>query len=351
MKFLEFVLYITMMLTFQQEGYTEIELNELDTLRKRIAKELATTDGSIDDINGKSFILDNLCGMINTEGVCYFNAVIQSLFSSRSFLTFYIMNDFTDKQPLSNIMQTMAYKMLSQKNLDPIPFINKLSTHSRLLNHCTIDGGNPHILLEELLVGLHLEIESQNDLCYMEGAPQNFFYGEKYTTKCINCKKTSTDVIRSPTINIPFSNTIEESIKFYNNIKNTENKNKYYGCGSCETFNPIIADEMIYETILPQNLILVFERVKIKNNFIYCIFQEINLNKNVKINGCEYTLYAAICSHLLKKGYHANAIVNRDGRWIIFNDNQLEIYPLNYEDRSILNNYAWILFYRKVNCK
>lgn len=349
MIFFQFIISFQNVLTLILENPTIPENIKLDILRKRIKEEISTLNEYTDEITGKSLILDNWCGMVNTDGVCYFNSVIQSLFSSRNFLLFYLMNDFTKEKLLSLLIQEMAYAMLMQKKIDPVPYINKFSHHPRLANHCSIDGGNPKVLLEELLIGLYEEIANTEYLKYLEGSPKNFFYVEKFFTKCKKCKKYSTDTINSPSLNVPFSNSIEESVKFYYNIKNVENMNRYYKCEFCDNFTSVFEDDFLYEAVPPRNLIIVFERVKIKNNFIYCIFQETNLNKNIEIDGCKYTLYAAICSHLLSKGYHANAIVKRDGRWIIFNDNQLEIYPYNYEDKNILNNYAWILFYRKLN--
>lgn len=323
--------------------------SKLENVRKRLKQEISVLDSEIDMVTKDPLLLDNLCGMINTEGVCYFNSVIQSLFSSRKFLLFYLMNDFDNDQFLSKLIQLMALEMVTNKNIDPVPFLNKLSTHSRLINHCSVDGGNPNILLDELLIGLHIELEGKTNLLYSEGAPRNFFFAERFITMCKICNEYTLDVINSPTISFPFSNSIDESVDFYNNIKEIENKNKYYKCVPCNSFNPIVPEELEYTAIYPRNLIIVLERVKIKNNNIFCIFQEINLNRNILIDGNEYTLYAAICSHLLKSGYHANAIVKRNGRWIVFNDNQLEAFPLNYEDRGILNNYGWILFYRNVN--
>lgn len=310
--------------------------------------ELSNYKKDTNILNPKGLIIENRCGLINTEGVCYFNAVIQSLFCNKNFVLFYIMNDFREQQMLSKIIQNLAYRMITQRVVDPVPFIIDLHDHPRLINNCTVNGGNPLVLVEELLIGLFSEIVDEENLKFTEGSPENFFLKETHSTTCDKCKNTNEETIHDVSMKIPFSNTIEESLKFYKNIKLTEVKNRYYKCKTCKMFTPVVRQSMKSKLEYPENLMVVFERVSVKNNVIYSIFQEIDFNKQMSIGGKKYEAYAAICSYMLSKGYHANAIAYKNGRWILFNDSQLEVFPPDYFDDEIFNNYAWIIFYRKI---
>ncbi|KAM0676387.1 hypothetical protein GVAV_000352 [Gurleya vavrai] len=136
--------------SLNRKNYPKTSLSQL---RDKILKEYGPLDNENDDIE-KSKILGHRCGMINTEGICYFNAVIQSLFANKKLLLFYIMNDFSELQVLSKIIQKLAYQMLISNRIDPVPFLEAFSKHPRLVNHCTVNGGNPLVLVEELLRGL-----------------------------------------------------------------------------------------------------------------------------------------------------------------------------------------------------
>ncbi|EJW05161.1 hypothetical protein EDEG_00742 [Edhazardia aedis USNM 41457] len=346
MRHLLRVVFFILLSTISCLQLASTHVYELKKMRNEIASELAQFDDKVDQLKGKQLLIDNKCGMINTEGICYFNAVIQSLFANRNFVLFYIMNDFKPTQELSLNTQILAMKMLKARNVNPIPFLETYSEHQRLLNHCTLHGGNPLVLLEELLIGLYSEIEDDENLNFMEGAPQNYFVTERYSTTCKKCRRRTVDEISNVTMNIPFSNTLEESLSFYNNVKEVSNVNKYYKCSKCNVFNPIIPDDIKVDIIYPNHLIIVFERVQIKNNVIYSIFQEIEMNETITIDGKKYELYSAVCSYMLKRGYHANAIVKKNGSWVLFNDNQLEIFSQDNDNKTVFNNYAWILFFK-----
>lgn len=322
--------------------------SKLNNLRDKVISELSYNNYASTRVAKESKILSHKCGMINKDGICYFNAVIQFLLANENMILFYLMNDFEQKQILSITLQCLVYKMLTEKKVDPIPYILIFSKHPRLQNFCTLNGGNPHILLEEMLKGLYMETELNKQMYYYELGPISYFLTEKVQTMCRRCKYKTLIEISNVLVNIPFSNTIEESIKFYKNITKTLLENKYYRCNNCSIFNPIIAKEIKYDVDIPDNFIIVFERVQIKNNVIYSIFQEIELNKTIKIEGQEYVLYSAICSYMFKNGYHANSIVYKDGKWTLFNDDQLETFPNDYTNNKIFNNYAWILYYKKI---
>ncbi|KAM0685288.1 hypothetical protein COBT_003503 [Conglomerata obtusa] len=317
-------------------------------LRDAIIKDLEKKN--INEDLQKSFsILEKNCGLINNDGICYFNSVIQALFANGRLLIFLIMNDFKPYQPLCTTLQHLALRMLTAPNYNALRFIERLSKHPRLVNYCTVNGGNPLILLEELLKGMQTEIEDTQKLYFREDGPDSYFGMEVFNTKCLNCQDYTLYKVSNVSISVPFSNTIEESIQFYFKNLKTISENKYYKCKKCVKFNPIEPSEIKHEFILPTNLIIVFERVRIKNNVIYSILQEIELNKNIIVNDIEYVLYSAICSYTYKKGYHANAIAFKNGKWTLFNDEQLETFSTETKNKKIFNNYAWILFFKKVN--
>ena len=106
----------------------------------------------------------------------------------------------------------------------------------------------------------------------------------------------------------------------------------------------------MYFINVPEHLVIVLKRFtndgrKNTTNIEYPINLDLNkyilgYNKNAK-----YNLYGIVCHMGSINGGHYIAIAkNNSNQWKIYNDNNIT----NCNDNNIINNKAYILFYKKI---
>lgn len=318
-------------------------VNDSINMNKKIIKEKNNL------INFNNNYLLHPFGLCNNNIICYFNSLLQALFSCSS-INEYLLNNET-KFNNNNFMKLYIHiiKKYITKNSNDIETLNMtlFNEFLCLLKKKNIQFGYDQEDSGELLV-LLLDIINDNYI-------YNLFYHKYqcllYCKKCKNRKNIKND------ISIQFELDINAINNKYIKFKLDEkfaNINKYIRnnysilddlqCTECNTYNIIKINQL---SLIPTIVVIILNKYEIKINYNFPLeLYFINSNQNIKYN---YKLVSNIQhSGTCNFGHYISKSIRK------VNDNlDLDIFKLNdsyYELSNFKpNNDSYILFYHYID--
>lgn len=316
--------------------YNYFQNISIDQLREKINAEMQNTHIN----SGRPLIIDNVCGLENKTGTCYFNSSLQALFANRQFTLFIIMSKFNTNQVVSVIMQKIAHKLLTNREvslLDEIDLLTKVPSLSHAVKRV---GGDVSYCIPKLLQAIDEE-------CFgvkTPGSPQNFYIHEKVSFRCDKCIIQTVQVDKYPIYDVDFGSSFSHCFTFSLNIKRFTSKNKMYKCNKCKKFNK--QENAKIEFVMPENFIVSNGRSMLNHNKYEFIYGEIENQEHVMIDKWLFELYSMVCLYKPAEGLHVKTIAKKGKDWYLMDDNIIK--KIKLEDNKDVKENAWIYFYRRI---
>lgn len=327
--FFIFLIYYTLQSVIYPNPHINLSLN---TLRAKIKEEFK--------YNIKPLLIDNVCGIENKTGTCYFNSTIQSFFSDRYIVLFFIMNNFDKTQYLSLTLQNIIYKMLTNTKVNLITELNSLIVDSVLKNYFRVTGGgDPSYCIDRLIEQLDKELGSIN----IKGAPNNFFINKNMKFTC-SCNKENNIKNRFTILEIDFGNDFIKCLQNYIKKNFEEFKYKMLRCTFCKKYDTqkISVTYQFGDYLIIENGRVIHENKKFVNHEgAMDIYEIIQLDKH------KYMLTAIICSYGSFDRFHVNVVVLKGDKWYQINDSKIE--EIDFYKKKCVRNNSWIYLYKKIN--
>ncbi|KAM0678113.1 hypothetical protein BDAP_001372 [Binucleata daphniae] len=298
-----------------------------------VDKELSTYN--INDDNN-TLLLDNLCGLVNKSGICFFNSAMQLLFSDRHFTYFLLSNKF-ESQTVSESMQRICYKMLTNKKVNLESEMLILAQESELTDHLRINsGGFPDIVATKILK----QIKHENPENYQNGSPVNYINKRKLGFKC-KCGKVNKDTVQFVFFEIDSLGVVNKILK--QTIDNTYSKatDKIYRCVYCAGTSK---RKLCLEYSFANNLFL---QLDYKSDTPKCLAEDFlyQTQLQIQIGNKKYELYSIVCVTRIKKEYHANTLAKKGKKWYLMDDSRIKRVDVTKKKKG---TFHWLFAYKLI---
>lgn len=268
--------------------------------------------------------MNSINGFNNTGAICYFNSLIQSLLSLKSFVSYVAEN--RDKNQLCRIM----HNFIESNPKDPF-FTSTLLRE--LVIELVKNKKNPNDYF-----GQQSASEFMVFLIDKLGADKIFEIKHLDEITCLECKNVTKKIDVGIFHNVYFINSQSEKTNILDDMSYKRESINSYNCEKCNKKTEAIKERFLVK--IPDVITFVFMN-KYTNNFVDISYMQNFKIQNEKEQEC-FILKSAV-EHMgtLNNGHYFSRVF-RNGKYYVANDKSVN----NIENIEKLNT-TYMLFYEK----
>ncbi|KAM0688667.1 hypothetical protein COBT_000068 [Conglomerata obtusa] len=285
----------------------------------------------------KEKTVNKICFLPYSLETSLFNGLMQIFCTRYDLIEYFITIDFNDSQKICEIVQTIIFKMLTEKNADISKEISEIYYICINDRHPPLNAGNSLHIWSKCLDIIILEAKNEKKFF-----PKLYLIKLAYTHFC-NFDKRETKNIYVDTLFIAPGYDVRTSL--YDVIYNLKSRITL-DITRCEICLEPLTKARSAEAIFSAYFLLEVKRQSSALDFSYNK-TPMTLNKELNIEGLSYKLKGIICLPKDKFLPIHTVILKKKGKWIGINSSTTQ--EVDIRDPEITTS-AWLLSYQLDEC-